>query len=182
MKRYIKKSWYVVLLLAVCLFVLSLAGCALSGGAQADENISANLAADQAAETDTAVIDEQPTNTATITPTESHTDTPSAVPTENPTDTPSPVPTENPTDTPSPTPTATDEPAEEPQTMTITLLDGETVEVPIDAQYCGSKKSEVYHYINCNSVSTIKKSNFVLYSSKEDAENRGKRPCKRCNP
>lgn len=67
-------------------------------------------------------------------------------------------------------------------TKTITLLDGATVEVPIDAEYCGSKRSEVFHLITCDSVADISKSNFVVYDSVEDAEEKGKRACKICEP
>ena len=49
-------------------------------------------------------------------------------------------------------------------------------------QFCGSKKSEVYHYKSCSSVNDIKQSNYVEYSSPEDAKAHGKRPCKRCTP
>ncbi len=92
------------------------------------------------------------------------------------------APTEEPTMTATEQPSATLEPTDAPETKTITLMDGETIQVPIDAMYCGSKRSEVFHYIYCDSVSDIKKSNFVLYDSVDDAKAKGKRPCKRCEP
>jgi micrococcal nuclease len=49
-------------------------------------------------------------------------------------------------------------------------------------QFCGSKKSEVYHYPSCHYVNTIKSTNLVWYSDSSDARAKGKRPCKKCTP
>lgn len=68
------------------------------------------------------------------------------------------------------------------ETKTIFLKDGATIEVPIDVEYCGSKRSEVFHLITCDSVEDISESNFVVYDSVEDAIEKGKRPCKICDP
>ncbi len=102
--------------------------------------------------------------------------------TQAPTDTSTPIPTPEPTATPTQTPAPTPEPTAVPETKTIYLKDNASVEVPYGAEYCGSKRSEVFHYIWCNSVGDIKLSNFVLYDSVEDALAHGKRPCKRCEP
>ena len=67
-------------------------------------------------------------------------------------------------------------------TKTIFLKYGESIEVGIDVLYCGSVKSDVFHKIDCDHVSDIAKSNFVTYDSIEDALQKGKRPCKACNP
>ena len=69
-----------------------------------------------------------------------------------------------------------------PGFITINLKDGETVSISSDIKYCGSERSEVYHYIDCDYVCQIAKHNFVTYASKEDAEAKGKRPCKGCEP
>lgn len=48
--------------------------------------------------------------------------------------------------------------------------------------YCGSKNSDVFHISTCSYVSRIDSKNLVEYRSREDAINKGKRPCKRCKP
>ena len=75
--------------------------------------------------------------------------------------------------------TVVTEVAEEPKTE---IEEEPQVEQTAGGGYCGSRRSEVYHYKSCSSVPTIKESNYVEYSSPEDAWAHGKRPCKRCNP
>lgn len=53
---------------------------------------------------------------------------------------------------------------------------------PGGAYFCGSKQSDVFHLSTCGSASQISPENLVTYSSREDAINQGKRPCKKCNP
>lgn len=48
--------------------------------------------------------------------------------------------------------------------------------------YVGSLSSAVFHLSSCEAVATIAKANLVTYASREDAVNKGKRPCKICNP
>lgn len=48
--------------------------------------------------------------------------------------------------------------------------------------YCGSRKSNVFHYTTCRYVSQINTENYVTYSSRDAAIDRGKRPCKVCKP
>ncbi len=45
-----------------------------------------------------------------------------------------------------------------------------------------SKSSTVFHKVDCTSVGRIKEGNAVYYSTREEAANDGKRPCKNCNP
>jgi len=48
--------------------------------------------------------------------------------------------------------------------------------------YAASKKSKVFHYIDCSSVKQISPENLVLFKTREEAVASGRRPCKRCNP
>jgi len=45
---------------------------------------------------------------------------------------------------------------------------------------CGSKNSSKYHMISCRHAGRIKDSNLVYYKDWNDAESRGKTPCKTC--
>jgi len=49
-------------------------------------------------------------------------------------------------------------------------------------KYCGSKKSNVYHYPNCRYVGQILPENLIWFVDEKDAKSRGYRPCKVCNP
>lgn len=49
-------------------------------------------------------------------------------------------------------------------------------------QLVGSKNSKVFHKSSCWQAGRISKDNLVMYKSLEDAEARGKRPCKICKP
>jgi hypothetical protein len=49
-------------------------------------------------------------------------------------------------------------------------------------KYVASKNSKVFHRPDCHWVKQIKLENLVGYSSREEAINDGKKPCKRCNP
>ena len=55
-------------------------------------------------------------------------------------------------------------------------------DIPDGVYYCGSKNSDVFHLSTCGSASQISPENLVIYSSREDAIHRGKRPCKKCKP
>lgn len=49
-------------------------------------------------------------------------------------------------------------------------------------KYAVSKKSEVFHYINCSYVASIKPENLILFKTREEAIASGRRPCKKCKP
>ena len=49
-------------------------------------------------------------------------------------------------------------------------------------KYAVSKNSEVFHYISCSYVSSIKSSNLILFKTREEAIASGRRPCKKCYP
>jgi beta-lactamase superfamily II metal-dependent hydrolase len=49
-------------------------------------------------------------------------------------------------------------------------------------KYAASKKSEVFHYINCFYVARIKPENLILFKTREEAIASGRRPCKKCKP
>jgi len=49
-------------------------------------------------------------------------------------------------------------------------------------KYAASKKSEVFHYINCFYVAKIKPGNLILFKTHEEAIASGRRPCKKCKP
>ncbi len=48
--------------------------------------------------------------------------------------------------------------------------------------YAASKNSKVFHTCDCRFVSTITEKNMVSFSSREEAVNSGRRPCRMCNP
>ena len=52
----------------------------------------------------------------------------------------------------------------------------------LENNFVASKNSRVFHKSVCSSAKRILKKNIVAYSSREEAINSGKRPCKRCKP
>jgi methylphosphotriester-DNA--protein-cysteine methyltransferase len=50
------------------------------------------------------------------------------------------------------------------------------------AEFWGSKKSNKYHYPNCQWAQKIKPANLVKFSSPEEAKKAGYVPCKVCSP
>jgi hypothetical protein len=52
----------------------------------------------------------------------------------------------------------------------------------IQTQFIASKNSKVFHKADCQWVNKIKPENLVIYNSREQAVNAGKRPCKQCEP
>lgn len=52
----------------------------------------------------------------------------------------------------------------------------------LEHNFVASKNSRVFHKPECSSAKRILEENIVVYSSREEAINSGKRPCKRCNP
>jgi hypothetical protein len=53
---------------------------------------------------------------------------------------------------------------------------------PAEYKYVASKNSKVFHKPDCIWVKKIKPENLVNYSSRDEAINAGKKPCKQCNP
>jgi hypothetical protein len=53
---------------------------------------------------------------------------------------------------------------------------------PAEYKYVASKNSKVFHKPECSSAKRIKPENLIGYSSRDEAINAGKRPCKRCKP
>lgn len=49
-------------------------------------------------------------------------------------------------------------------------------------KYIGNRNSHVYHRLDCDSVRTMKEKNKVELYSKEEAEEKGYKPCSRCAP
>ena len=55
-------------------------------------------------------------------------------------------------------------------------------EPEINTPYVGNANSKVFHSAGCSSVWDMKKSNRVPLSSREEAIEKGYKPCQRCNP
>jgi hypothetical protein len=49
-------------------------------------------------------------------------------------------------------------------------------------KFVAFKNSKVFHKSNCSSIKRIKPGNLVTYSTRQQATEAGKRPCKRCEP
>ena len=49
-------------------------------------------------------------------------------------------------------------------------------------KYYGSKNSDVFHYPWCKHAASIKPNNLRVFSSRQEAIDRGYRPCKVCKP
>lgn len=63
----------------------------------------------------------------------------------------------------------------------VVKTDTKTTETQ-EYKYAASKKSEVFHYINCFYVARIKPENLILFKTREEAIASGRRPCKKCKP
>ncbi len=72
-----------------------------------------------------------------------------------------------------------EEPAEETQPPEE---EEETIAPASEGQYCGSIKSDVYHYPTCSSAKQINPENLIWFVDENDAKAKGYRPCKRCDP
>lgn len=72
-----------------------------------------------------------------------------------------------------------EEPAEETQPPEE---EEETIAPASEGQYCGSIKSDVYHYPTCSSAKQINPENLIWFVDENDAKDKGYRPCKRCDP
>ena len=49
-------------------------------------------------------------------------------------------------------------------------------------KYYGSKNSDVFHYPWCKHAANIKPANLRVFNSRQEAIDRGYRPCKVCKP
>lgn len=63
----------------------------------------------------------------------------------------------------------------------VVKTDTKTTETQ-EYKYAASKKSEVFHYISCSYVASIKPENLILFKTREEAIASGRRPCKKCKP
>lgn len=52
----------------------------------------------------------------------------------------------------------------------------------VSSSYCGNKNSKVFHKSSCGSVSNMKDSNKVYFSSRDEFIENGYSPCQKCNP
>lgn len=57
-----------------------------------------------------------------------------------------------------------------------------TMAVAFAANYVGNANSGIFHYSDCPSAMRMKESNKVAISSRDEAVQRGYRPCKKCSP
>jgi len=49
-------------------------------------------------------------------------------------------------------------------------------------KYAASRNSDVFHYINCSYVNSIKSDNLIWFKTREEAIASGRSPCKTCSP
>ena len=63
----------------------------------------------------------------------------------------------------------------------IVITETETDEAQ-EYKYAALKNSEVFHYISCSYVASIKPENLILFKTREEAIASGRRPCKKCKP
>ncbi len=63
----------------------------------------------------------------------------------------------------------------------VLLLSQDTSTKP-EGQYCGSVKSNKYHYPSCEWAKKISPSNLIWFKLKEDAEKKNYKPCGVCKP
>ena len=67
--------------------------------------------------------------------------------------------------------------------VTITVAPGPTQEATTEGcAYIGNRNTKVFHRPTCSSVNQMAEHNKVCLSSREEAIERGFRPCQRCNP
>ena len=53
---------------------------------------------------------------------------------------------------------------------------------PVTEGYVASKRSQVFHRPDCKAAAEISEKNLVRYSTRDDAEKAGERPCEECRP
>ena len=57
-----------------------------------------------------------------------------------------------------------------------------TLSSDAESEYIGNKKSHIFHYNTCKSAADMSEKNKVQLVSREEAIEKGYRPCNRCNP
>ena len=50
------------------------------------------------------------------------------------------------------------------------------------ANYIGNSNSKIFHYSSCSSVNKMKSENKISFNSRDEAIQKGYRPCKKCSP
>ncbi|MFH0871087.1 MAG: Ada metal-binding domain-containing protein [bacterium] len=65
--------------------------------------------------------------------------------------------------------------------MLLCLL-GATIALAVEGKYVGSSKSHIYHYPDCPWALKIKPENLIHFQSVKEAQEKGYRPCKVCQP
>ncbi len=66
------------------------------------------------------------------------------------------------------------------QKIESTLSSESTEEAP--SEYIGNKNSRVFHRPDCGGVKTMSEKNKVIFTTREEALDKGYSPCKQCNP
>src|SRR3989344_7956925 len=62
------------------------------------------------------------------------------------------------------------------------INDSKEVKSEDECKYVGSKNSDKYHIPSCIWAKRIKSENLVCFNNKEEAENKGYKPCSVCKP
>lgn len=55
-------------------------------------------------------------------------------------------------------------------------------DVGIESVYIGNRNSHVFHSASCNSVKNMSEKNKIVFQSRDEAIEKGYKPCSRCNP
>jgi micrococcal nuclease len=62
------------------------------------------------------------------------------------------------------------------------LLSSQSILAADEYPYCGSTKSDKYHYPSCHWAGKITPAHLIWFKSKADAEQHGYKPCGVCKP
>lgn len=113
---------------------------------------------------------------------------PSATALPAPTPRAEPIASVPPTATALPTATESPTPTEPPATVAATVTPPQRAALtpsPLTTEGCpyiGNRNTGVFHYAGCSSVAQMAERNKVCLASREEALQRGFRPCQRCHP
>jgi hypothetical protein len=76
-----------------------------------------------------------------------------------------------------------DKPAAPPKSKAVSERDARRARrIPAEYLYVASKRGKVFHRPDCISAKRISPKNLVGFTTREEAVNTGRHPCKRCNP